>query len=132
MDPKNSRSKTKTETKYSEKSKPPRSRSKRFTHLIGEPNTETKQDTADDQHGDVFGGRIDNSSGEEQQTTEQHGQLPAQSTCHGGRHQRRQESRQVQRRREQGQRLTVVLAVLVGRRLVFFLPVHRVEELHQK
>lgn len=101
-------------------------------YLIGETDTETEQNTANDQHPDLDGGGIEDGAGAEEDTAEEHGEFPAELAGDSGGHERRQQSRQVERRREHRQRLTVVLAILVCRLPRHLPPVHRRKKLLQK
>jgi|APAra0007618328_1042625.scaffolds.fasta_scaffold26738_1 hypothetical protein len=60
-----------------------------MTDLISETDTETKQDTTDDEHPNMFGETIDESSGAEEYAAEEHREPPSELSCHGGSHQRR-------------------------------------------
>lgn len=60
-----------------------------MTNLISETDTETKQDTTDDEHPNMFGKAIDESSGAKEYTTKEHRESPSELPRHGGSHQRR-------------------------------------------
>lgn len=97
-------------------------------YLIGESDSESKQDTAQDEHRDVLSTTIDGGSSQECAAT-QHHDVPAterrgEAACHQGGHQ----SSYVERRREWGQDLAVVDAVHV-RLSLRRLPEHIWEEL---
>ena len=60
-----------------------------MTDLISETDTKTKQDTADDEHPNVFSKAIDKSSGAEEYAPEEHREPSSELPCHGGSHKRR-------------------------------------------
>lgn len=72
----------------------------------------------------MLGKTVDKGTDEEKQASEKHGEFPAEFTRDGGGNQRRQQSGEVQGRREHRQCLAVVLAVLVHRFVGVFLPEH--------
>lgn len=71
------------------------------SNLICEADTKTEEDAADDQHGDVLSSAVDGGAGEKSNASAEHGPLPAQLSGDRRGEEGGDESRKVQRRREE-------------------------------
>lgn len=101
------------------------------SYLVGEADAAAEQDPADDEHGEVLGGAVEDHPHDEEDAGDQHGEAPAEAPRRVRGEEGGRQPREVQRRREQLQRLVIVLAV-VTLLVLQFLPQHRREELAQE
>ena len=103
----------------------------RRTDLVGEPNTATEEDPADDQHGKVLRSSVEDDTHDEEDAGDEHGEAATEVAGGVGGEEGGGEARQVERGGKQLQPLVVVLAVVALLRLM--LPaVHLREELDEE
>lgn len=100
--------------------------------LVAEADADAEEHAADDEHGDVHGGRVDGAAEEEAGGAHHDAGAPAVALGHVGGAEGGDEAREVERRGEERQHLVVVLAVVRLVQVRLLPPVHVREELHQE
>ena len=102
-------------------------------YLIGASDAKAEEDAANNEHPNAGSKGVEECAGKEEDSAPKHGDSPAQNPSYGGGSNGGDEGRQVERRREERQRLAVVFAVLiVGWLHCGFLGVHGREEFLQE